>query len=109
MVAVVESDRRVPESHSVWARLRGRLPVTPGGLYSPPYIANATDYDVRYVSLSSVHRTIPFRGHGTVADTSIIDHYQAKYGDEWDRHYTVWVVPPDATSYPPDVLNDDGK
>ena len=74
------------EGEYLWARVTGKMPRTPGSLYSPPYVANASDYDVRYVSLSAVHRTIPFRNFATVADTQIIEHYRRRQppGQEWD-------------------------
>ncbi len=83
----------------LWARVEGMLPRVPGSLYSPPYVANVSDYDVRYVSLSAVHRTIPFRNHATVADTEIMNHYRRrlalKDNEEWDGKYIIWVVPPE--------------
>ena len=101
----------------LWARVEGRLPRVPGSLYTPPYVANASDYDVRYVSLSAVHRTIPFRNHATVADTQIINHYRRrlalKEGEEWDGKYVIWVVPPETeigidTPYPKEVREEGG-
>lgn len=37
------------ESSFLWARVTGRLPTVPGSLYTPPYVANHSDYDVRCV------------------------------------------------------------
>lgn len=110
-VASVAEPRHVRNGSEamLWARVTGTLPRVPGSLYTPPYVANATDYDVRYVSLSAVHRTIPFRNHATVADTQITEHYQKRLppGGEWDRKFTIWVVPPQVESaYPRQVMDE---
>lgn len=65
----------------------------------------------RYVSLSAVHRTVPFRNHATVSDTRIIQHYRARLGAAWDGSYVIWVVPPEADGgpLPRQVLEEDGE
>lgn len=42
------------EATFLWARVTGRLPTVPGSLYSPPYVANHSDYDVRCVAWRSL-------------------------------------------------------
>lgn len=61
-----------------------------------------------YVSLSAVHRTVPFRNHATVSDTRIIEHYRARHGPAWDGSYVIWVVPPDVEGHPAQVVEEDG-
>lgn len=89
-----EGEEEEPE---LWARVTGKLPRTANGLYSPPFIANFSDYDVRYVSLSSVGRSLPYRGYKTLHDADIIEHYLREVGPEWlegDRSFTLWFGPP---------------
>jgi hypothetical protein len=94
------------EGRDLWARVTGKLPRTPGSLYSAPFIANVSDYQVRYVSLSTGSRTFPCRNHETMSDWELEAFYKGwvreRYGDaaEWDRMYTIWVGPPTATKLP---------
>ena len=85
------------EEPELWARVTGKLPRTANGLYLAPFIANFSDYDVRYVSLSSVGRSLPYRGYQTLHDADIIEHYLREVGPEWlegDRSFTLWFGPP---------------
>lgn len=62
------------------------------------------------MSLSAVHRTVPFRNHATVSDTRIVQHYRARQrGAAWDGSYAIWVVPPEADGgpYPRQVVEED--
>ena len=95
----MQEEEEEEEEPELWARVTGRLPRTANSLYEPPFIANVTDYEVRYVSLSSVSRSPPYRAYQTVHDLDIIQHYLAKEGPEWekDRPFTLWFGPPDLT------------
>ncbi len=75
--------------------MTGKLPRTANGLYAPPFIANFSDYDVRYVSLSSVGRSLPYRGYQTLHDADITEHYLRELGPQWleDRKFTLWFGP----------------
>lgn len=89
---------------------RGHLPPFPLNSVLPTHNTNVKSA-YRYVSLSAVHRTVPFRNHATVSDTRIIQHYRQRLGDAWDGSYVIWVVPPEADGgpYPRQVLEEDGE
>ena len=108
-----EEEEEEEEEPELWARVTGKLPRTANSLYEPPFIANVTDYEVRYVSLSSVSRSPPYRAYQTIHDLDIIQHYVAKEGPEWekDRPFTLWFGPPDLTEteLPPIIEQERGK
>jgi len=91
-----EEEMEGKEEPELWARVTGKLPRTANGLYTPPFIANLSDYDVRYVSLSSVGRSLPYRGYQTLHDADITEHYLREIGPQWleDRKFTLWFGPP---------------
>jgi len=92
-----EGKEEEDEETELWARVTGKLPRTANELYAPPFIANFSDYDVRYVSLSSVGRSLPYRGYQTLHDADIIEHYLREVGPKWlegDRSFTLWFGPP---------------
>ena len=92
----------------LWARVTGKLPRTASALYEPPFIANLSDYDVRYVSISSVGRSLPYKAYQTLHDADIANHYLDAVGPEWDRSFTVWMGPPHSTheTVPPIVAQE---
>lgn len=92
----------------LWARVTGVLPRTANSLYLPPYIANASDYEVRYVSLSSVGRSLPYRGYETMNDRTIERFYQESVGPGWNRSFVVWLGPPGVKRVPAEVEQDKG-
>jgi len=81
----------------LWARVSGVLPQTPTSLYSSPYIGNFRDYDIRYVSISSVNRSPPSLVYQTLKDGDIVDHYVPKTITDDD----------DQWRYPPFAMEDD--
>ena len=94
--------RRRPSGQTLWARIRGVLPVTPNSIYFPPYVANQTDYELRYVSISSYNRSPPGLVFKTLKDHDIVDHYTRPREDgsgsveptPWpSRSYEVWLGP----------------
>ena len=93
----------------LWSRVSGVLPRTANSLYRPPYISNITDYEVRYVSVSSVGRSLPYRGYQTLNDKMIAGHYLESVGPEWNRSFVVWLGPPGAAGQlPPQVEEEHG-
>lgn len=64
-------DASTPGQH-LFARVSGKWPRTSSGLYSPPYIANFSDYHVRYASVSTGSRKPPYRTTTTLPDTTVI-------------------------------------
>lgn len=88
--------------------MTGVLPVTAKSLYAPPLIANLSDYQVRYVSLSSVGRSLPYRGYETLNDRAIERHYFDLVGPQWDRSFVVWLGPPGVQRFPAEVERDRG-
>ena len=92
----------------LWARVTGVLPITANSLYSPPYVSNVSDYQVRYVSLSSVGRSLPYRGYETLNDRAIEKHYLESVGPSWDRFFVIWMGPPDVRRFPAEVERDRG-
>jgi hypothetical protein len=92
----------------LWARVSGVLPRTANSLYAPPFIANITDYEVRYVSVSSVGRSLPYRGYQTLNDKMIAGHYLESVGPDWNRSFVVWLGPPGTGQLPPQVENEHG-
>lgn len=102
-----EADRE-PEPE-LWARVTGVLPRTPNSLYAAPFIANATDYEVRYCSLSSVGRSLPYRAYFTIHDRDIAAHYLESVGPGWTQNSTfvVWFGPPGVHEFPPEVEGED--
>lgn len=115
-----EGQRRAPEAGrgsgegcELWARVTGRLPRTANSLYEPPFIANFSDYDVRYVSLSSVGRSLPYRGYQTLHDADITEHYLREFGPAWleDRSFKLWLGPPQyslaARSHLPGIVREE--
>lgn len=84
------------EEGDLWARITAKLPRTPRSLYSAPFIANTSAYDVRYVSFTSASRAFPLRAYSTLTDKLIRQHYQNKFRnnpDGWDGRYIVWIGP----------------
>ena len=105
--------RQIKPFRRLYARIDAKLPKTPSSLYNRPFIANFTDYDVRYVSFNINARTIPLRGYMSVKDSEIVRHYTnhvfnrrevtsnaAKAWKDWNenRIFTIWVLPFDAES-----------
>jgi len=83
---------------SLWARVAAKLPRTPRSLYAAPFIANASDYEVRYVSFTSASRAFPLRSYGTMTDKHIRQHYQNRLQgphqhQQWDGKYVLWIGP----------------
>jgi hypothetical protein len=55
-----------------------------------------TEYDVRYFSLSSGSRSLPYRTYATLNDQQISRFYEKELGADWDRTFVIWVGPNDA-------------
>lgn len=83
----------------VWARVEAKLPRTPSSLYSPPFIANQSDYDVRYISFTSASRAFPLWTFETLTDKSIRQHYESRLRgphEQWDGRFSLWIGPVNA-------------
>lgn len=93
-------------SNHLWARMSLTLPRLPTSLYEPPYIANTSDWDVRYVSLSSFSRAIPFRTTDTRSDRAIRRHYANV--SNWDGRVALWVGP-EGAHVPDEATREGGK
>lgn len=55
-----------------------------------------TEYDVRYVSVSSVSGSLPYPTYATLNDQQISRFYKKELGADWDRTFVIWVGPNDA-------------
>jgi len=84
------ADHSEPDEE-LWARVSGILPQTPTSLYEEPYVGNMKDYDVRYISISSVNRSPPSIVYQTVKDEEIVEHYDPKVRRDDDKQ---WDYPP---------------
>jgi hypothetical protein len=93
-------------SNHLWARISLTLPRVPTSLYEPPYIANTSDWDVRYASLSSFSRAIPFRTADTRSDRAIRRHYANV--SNWDGRVALWVGPKGG-AVPAEATREGGK
>lgn len=93
-------------TNQLWARISAHLPRVPGSLYDPPYIANTSAWDVRYVSISSFSRALPLRSYSTMSDRMIRRHYAND--PSWDRKFTLWIGPVGAPE-PERAIAENGK
>jgi hypothetical protein len=85
------------KSSSLWSRLSGVLPVSTVSLYSSPYVGEPENYEVRYVSISSINRSPPSIVYKTFMDEEILSANAAlgKFADDGsvDRRYVMWFGP----------------
>ena len=58
------------------------LPLTANSLYDEPYVGDPTNFDIRYVSISSINRSPPSAVMKTVKDDEIITHLKEQKGDD---------------------------
>lgn len=81
----------------MWARLTGTLPRTTTSLYTSPFVGEPDNYDVRYISISSINRSPPSAVFETFMDEDILLHNEkvGKVGEdgEVDRTYVIWYGP----------------
>lgn len=85
------------------AVITGTLPPSPGGLWTPPFVADVTHSNARYLSLSAYDLNIPGPVLQTFFDSDIVNFYTQYYGSEfmWNlrtsRQYKI-VAAADITS-----------
>ncbi|TFJ81912.1 hypothetical protein NSK_006580 [Nannochloropsis salina CCMP1776] len=65
------------------AVITGTLPPSPGGLWTPPFVADFTKSNARYLSLSTYDLNIPGPVLQTLFDSDIVDFYTQYYGSEY--------------------------
>ncbi|EWM22223.1 hypothetical protein Naga_100312g6 [Nannochloropsis gaditana] len=65
------------------AVITGTLPPSPGGLWTPPFVADFTKSNARYLSLSTYDLNIPGPVLQTLFDSDIVDFYSQYYGSEY--------------------------
>jgi len=91
----------------LWARLSGKLPKTPNSLYDTPYVGDPLEYDIRYISISSINRSPPSAVMMTLKDDEILSHLRSLGGDaERNREYVIWFGPDESEM--PQVAKDEG-
>jgi hypothetical protein len=79
---------------TLWARLSAVLPDSADGLYSAPYVGEPKDYEVRYISVSSVNRSPPSVVYRTLKDEEIFEAMKQKHKHtDFTREYTIWFGP----------------
>jgi len=81
---------RGKEDVQLWARLSAVLPETAAGLYEEPFVGEARDYDVRYVSISSVNRSPPSMVYKTIRDDEIVLAMNKHNHYEYNREFVIW-------------------
>ena len=99
----IKTDLRLQDNSSIalWASIKGTLPLTPGSLYEPPFIANICSYDIRYISISSGDRSFPLQTHSTINDNDIKRYYKniryANFQDDNSSYnninFNIWIGP----------------
>jgi hypothetical protein len=77
----------VPAGTRIVAKVTGLMPITAKNLHDDPKIANWQDYDVRYMSIS----TIAMLEGGPTCDTVDDAAFWRKFGPRWDRKYSIVV------------------
>ncbi|GMI10953.1 hypothetical protein TrVE_jg5883 [Triparma verrucosa] len=99
---------RTSRTGDLWARVAGELPLTANSLYDSPYVGDPTNFDIRYISISSINRSPPSAVMKSVKDDEIIAHLKAREGElSRNRNYVLWFGP-DEESLPPVARKEGG-